>query len=321
MELEPFNINNTVEDVLKMLSRLIGEDIVTYTGLTSDLWAVRADEGQIVQVLMNLAVNSRDAMPKGGRLTIKTENITIDEEDCRRYGYERPGRFVCLSVNDTGVGIDGESLRHIFEPFFTTKEVGKGTGLGLSVVYGIVKQHGGWTDVYSQPGQGSTFRIYLPAFSGQPEDGKKEMAPLKEFGGAGEHVLLVEDQQEVRELVMTVLRDNGYVVLEAESAEEAAVIFEREKENLKLVFSDVVLPGKSGVQLVEELVSLKPELHVLLSSGYTDERSQWSVIRERGFRFLQKPYTLPDLLGTVREAIRTTEQNSSVNSVSALETA
>ena len=304
MELTPLIINRTIDELLKMLNRLIGEDIAINTVLEPDLWTVRADAGNIEQVIMNLAVNARDAMPKGGRLTIKTENVTLDEEVCKVIPEARPGKFVCLSVEDTGVGMDKDIIQHIFEPFFSTKEVGRGTGLGLSVVYGSVKQHEGWINIYSEPGRGSTFKVYLPAFSVRLEEETEEMISLQEFQGSGERILLVEDEEGVRKLANKALSKNGYVVFEAANAKEAMDIFEREEGKFHLVFSDVVLPDKTGLQLVHQLLSRKPELQILLSSGYTDDKSQWSAITKRGFRFLQKPYPLPDLLRAIKEAIK-----------------
>lgn len=303
MEFTPLNINSTVDDLLKMLDRLIGEDITINIDLEPDSWTVRADAGNIEQVIMNLAVNARDAMPEGGKLTIKTENVTLNEEHSKVIPEARPGKFVCLSVEDTGVGMDKETIQHIFEPFFSTKEAGKGTGLGLSVVYGIVKQHEGWINVYSEPGRSSTFKVYLPAFSIKVEEETKETISLRELQGSGKRILLVEDEEGVRGFATRVLRENGYVVFEAVDAREALDIFEKEKGNFHLVFSDVVLPDKSGLELVDQLLSRKPEFRILLSSGYVDQKSQWSAIRERGFQFIQKPYNLPDLLRAIREAV------------------
>jgi len=252
---------------------------------------------------MNLTVNARDAMPEGGTLTITTENVNVDADYCKTYTYARPGRFVCLTVEDTGVGMDKETIQRIFDPFFSTKGAGKGTGLGLSVVYGIVKQHEGWVNVYSEVGQGSTLKIYLPASSLKAEEETKETVLLKELKGSGERILLVEDEEGVREFATSALGENGYIIYETANAEEALDIFEKEGGNFDLIFSDVVLPGKTGLELVDQLLSHKPELRILLSSSYTDHKSQWPVIRERGFIFLQKPYALADLLRAIREAI------------------
>jgi signal transduction histidine kinase/ActR/RegA family two-component response regulator len=303
MELTPLNINWTVEDLLKMLNRVIGEDITIHNDIEPKLWTVQADAGNIEQVIMNLVINAKDAMPEGGKLTIKTENVIIDEDHCKDIPEARPGRYVCLSVMDTGVGMNKEVIEHIFEPFFTTKEIGRGTGLGLSIVYGIVKQHQGWTNVYSEPGQGSTFKIYLPALSAKTEDESERKTPIQEFRGKGERILLVEDEEDTRNFVTKVLGESGYIVFGAANVKEAIDIFEKEEGNFHLVFSDVVLPDKTGLQLVDQLLSRKSELMVLLGSGYTDGKSQWLGIQEKGFRFLQKPYTLPELLRAIREAI------------------
>ncbi len=297
------DLNATVADMKKMLRRLIGEDIELVTVLEPERWTVKADPGQLEQVIMNLTVNARDAMPQGGRLTIKTENVTLDQDYCQLIPEARPGRFVCLSVEDTGAGMDKETIQHIFEPFFTTKGE-EGTGLGLAVVYGIVRQHEGWINVYSEPGRGSTFRVYLPTFSIEPEEDEiEEMISLQELQGRGQRILVVEDEAGVRAFARRALVENGYVVFEAASAEEAVAIFEREEGDFHLVFSDVVLPDAVGLQLVDHLLSLKPALRVLLSSGYADRKSQWPLICERGFPFLQKPYASAALLQTIREAI------------------
>ncbi|VAX33902.1 Two-component system sensor histidine kinase/response regulator hybrid [hydrothermal vent metagenome] len=303
MEFIHLNINRTIDDLLLMLNRLIGEDIVIRTNLEPDIWMVRADTGSIEQVIMNLAGNARDAMPNGGSLTIRTENVLLDEEQSNVILEARPGKFVCLSVEDTGAGMNKKTIQHIFEPFFTTKEAGKGTGLGLSVVYGIVKQHEGWINVSSKQDRGSMFRIYLSASSVKPEDEKGKPIPVHKLQGSGERILLVEDAEGVRGFASEVLRGSGYSVTEASNVQEALEIFEREKGDFHLLLSDVVLPDKSGLYLVDRLLSYKPELRVLLSSGYTDQKSQWRLIQEREFRFLQKPYALADLLQAVKEVI------------------
>ena len=303
MEMTPLNLNETVEDMMKMVRRLIGEDIAVTTSMEEDLWTIKADPVNIEQVIMNLVVNARDAMPEGGEIVLRTENVHLDEDDCKAIIDARPGNFVCLSIADTGIGMDKETIERIFEPFFSTKGPGKGTGLGLSVVYGIIKQHEGWINVYSEPGQGATFRIYLPAVSVKPDTVDEQRVSLAEFQGRGERILLVEDDGAIRELSARILRENGYVPFSAANAEEALEIFERENRDFALVFSDIVLPDKGGLQLVDELLSHKPDLRVLLSSGYSNEKSQWQAVRESGFRFLQKPYDLPDFLRAIREVL------------------
>ncbi|MDY7031272.1 MAG: ATP-binding protein, partial [Thermodesulfobacteriota bacterium] len=304
MEFTSLNINETVHDMFKMITRLISEDITINKDLQSGSWIIRADQGNIEQVIMNLVVNARDAMPNGGVLTIKTEQVQLDESYLKTYDYARPGRFVCLSISDSGIGMDEETVQHIFEPFFTTKGPGEGSGLGLSVVYGIIKEHQGWINVYSEPGQGSTFRIYLPVTHEKQERETNNIPPLHELQGNKERVLLVEDEAGVREFATRALRENGYIVVEAASASEAINIFEREEKNFHLVFSDVVLHDQSGVQLVEKLLYHNPRLRILLSSGYADDKSKWPIIRERGFPFLQKPYSLYELLGIIKEVIK-----------------
>lgn len=303
MQLTHLNINTLVEDLLKMLQRLIGEDITMKIELAPEPWTIKADAGNIEQVIMNLAVNSRDAMPDGGTLTIKCDNVTLDELYCRNIPEARPGRFVHLSVTDTGIGMNKETIQHIFEPFFSTKEAGKGTGLGLSVVHGIVKQHQGWINVYSEKGMGSVFSIYFPAVPGMSESVTEESVSLNDLQGGGERILLVEDEDEVRGATAMAMRENGYKIFEAANAREAEDIFAREKGCFDLVFTDVVMPDDSGLQLVDRLLEHDPQLKILFSSGYTDAKSQWTIIRDRGFRFLQKPYTLLELFLAVQEAL------------------
>ena len=306
MDLIPLNLNDTVEGLLKMLGRLIGEDIRIETRLAPDLWTVRADAGNMEQTLMNLALNARDAMPAGGTLTIATSNELVGREYCALYPYARPGRFVRLSIADTGVGMTPEVMAQAFEPFFTTKGMGKGTGLGLSVVYGIVKQHEAWINVRSEPGKGSAFRIFLPAFGGQARKDVEQEAVLAGLRGHGEQVLVVEDDEAIRDFIENVLREYGYLVTSAATAKAAMESFEKQQGAFALVLSDVVLPDQSGIRLVETLVSSKPELKVLLSSGYADDKSQWTAIRDKGLRFIQKPYTLTGLLMAVKASLENT---------------
>ncbi len=303
MEFVHLDINSIIVDLLRLLDRLIGEDITIDTELAEDVWMVWADKGSIEQVLMNLAGNARDAMPEGGTLTIRTENVLLEEETVKGILDARPGRFVRLSVEDTGTGMDEETMQHIFEPFFTTKEAGRGTGLGLSVVYGIVRQHGGWINVASETGRGAVFSIYLPASPVKPEEEDTRAVSLKLLRGSGERILLVEDEEGVRGFASEVLRGHGYSVAEAASVKDALDVFEREGGDFHMVVSDVVLPDRSGLHLVDRLLSRKPGLRVLLSSGYTDQKLQWPLIQARNYRFLQKPYTVADLLQAVREVL------------------
>lgn len=296
------DLNALVEDMQRLLNRLIGEDIELVTMLAPRLARVKTDAGQIGQVVMNLALNARDAMPSGGKLTIATENVVLDQDACRLIPEAKPGRFVSLKVSDTGVGIPKEITSQIFEPFFSTKTQGKGTGLGLSVVYGIVKQHEGYVDVESEPGKGSSFVVYLPAVTDTTEAGIKHPLSLKNLQGKGERILLIEDESEVRTFAARVLRENGYVVFEAETAKAAMDVFERE-EQIHFVFSDVVLPDRSGIQVVDEILRSRPDTRILFVSGYADHKSQWPAICARGFDFLQKPYSISELLGAIRKAM------------------
>ncbi len=303
MKFIPVNLNKTVLDLRKMLHRLIGEDIEIITELESNLWPVEADKGTMEQVIMNLAVNARDAMPNGGRLILKTSNVIFDKAQCKDIPAASPGKFVCFSVSDTGIGMDKDTIQHIFEPFFSTKGIGKGTGLGLSVVYGIIKQHKGWIQVTSEPGSGSTFKIYLPAISKKMKGKTKEEVVLKNFSVRGKRILIVEDEEKVREFTTTGLSRSGYVVFSAANAKEAVSIFEKEKGNFHLILSDVVLPDKSGIELIEHFLSHKSDLGVLLTSGYTDHKSRWPLIKKKGFQFLEKPYTLGELLQVVQQIV------------------
>lgn len=295
-ELVPLNVNKLVEELLVMITHIIGEDITISTDLAPDLWTIEADESNIEQVIMNLALNAKDAMPAGGTLSIKTENVFIDERRAKSVPDARPGEAVCLTVADTGVGIEKEFLSRIFEPFFTTKEAGKGTGFGLSIVYSIVKQHRGWISVKSEPGRGTIFKIYFPA--ALPEKEAREVKPLK---GGGEKVLLVEDDLPVREFTKAALANNGFRVVEAGNAKEAMEAFQREPD-LKVLFSDLVLKDKSGFNLAEEVLTKKPGMAVVITSGYAEETSR-PLLKEKGYSFLPKPYSVGSLLKAVSEAL------------------
>jgi CheY-like chemotaxis protein len=225
----------------------------------------------------------------------------VDDEDKPE---ARPRGYACMSVTDTGVGIDDEIIEHIFEPFFSTKEQGQGTGLGLAVVYGVIQQYDGWIEVESQVGQGSTFTVYLPAIAEAAAPAPSPAAlSLHGLTGHGEHILLVEDEKSVREFAARVLEQHGYAVTDVPDAQSALEMLERDEWGFDLVFADVVLPDKSGLELAEQILARNPSFHVLLSSGYTGQRSRWETIRQRGLHFLQKPYTLTDLLGAVRKAM------------------
>jgi two-component system cell cycle sensor histidine kinase/response regulator CckA len=298
------DLNAVVMNMDKMLRRLIGEDVQLITCLDSNLWSVKVDPGMIEQVIMNLAVNSRDAMPSGGKLTIETTNVTHDENYASHHVSVKPGFYVMLAISDTGCGMDKETQSHLFEPFFTTKETGKGTGLGLSTVYGIIKQSGGNVWAYSEPGLGTTFKIYLP----QVEKGAKAYRPRlkpKEAGAAGgtETILLVEDEEAVRSMVSKVLQNRGYTVLEARHGNEAVEVSERYEGSINLMVTDVIMPQMSGRELAERLTTLRPKMHVLYMSGYPDNTIVQHGVLEPGTSFLQKPFTISALEAKVREIL------------------
>ncbi len=307
MELQVLDINAVVNGAGKMLQQLLRENIALDYQLAPDLARSRADPQQIEQLLLNLTINGRDAMERGGRLTITTFNVTLDDRDAARWTDIRPGRYVCLAVSDTGTGIARELLPQIFEPFFNTKERGKSTGLGLATVYGIARQMEGWVHAYSQPGLGSTFKVYLPALvsGADSAEPRPQVVKPQDVRGHGERLLLVEDEAGVRELVVRVLRKHGYQVFAAANGAEARRLFERQQGGLDLILSDMVLPDGNGVDLVQEILARQPGLRVIMTSGYADERSRWNVIRERGYRFLQKPYPVGELLRLLHEALST----------------
>ena len=297
------NLNTTVSNLEKMLRRLIGEDIELVTVLDPHLGRVKADPGQIEQVIMNLAVNTRDAMPQGGKLTIETRDVLLDEDYARQYADVQPGSYVMLTMSDTGTGMDEETLSHLFEPFFTTKDVGQGTGLGLATVHGIVKQSGGHITVYSEPGLGTTFKIYLP----QTEEASTTTSlPLTRPAAlqGQETILLVEDADMVRDLARRTLTFRGYTVLEAHDGEEALRLSTQHEGPIHLLVTDVVMPGGiSGRQLAERLMATRPEMRVLYMSGYADDAIVRHGLLEPGMAFLQKPFA-PDILALkVREVL------------------
>jgi len=305
IKLEPVDINAIIQDLFPLITHLVGEDIKINTTLEQGIQKVLGDKGNIEQGLLNLALNAKDAMPDGGTITITTSTVEMNEELCRSLPEAHPGTFACISVSDAGMGMTEDIIQHIFEPFFTTKSVGKGTGLGLSVLYGVVKQHEGWINVSSEPGKGTTFALYLPIFLQESAPEEKEIISYKELQGNGEIILLVEDEQIVRILTNNILVDNGYVVFNAKDLSEALQIFNNKKGHFHLVLSDVVLPDGNGIQLTEILLRMKPQLKALLTSGYSDNKSQRGLIRKKKFPFLQKPYSIPVLLRAVMTALKT----------------
>ncbi|HYK82683.1 MAG TPA: PAS domain S-box protein [Gemmatimonadales bacterium] len=297
------DLNALVSELEKLLHRLLGEDVALATELEPMVGHIKADPGQLEQVLMNLAVNSRDAMPRGGRLTIETRNVDLDEAYARDHYPVQPGKYVLLAVSDTGTGMTAEVQAHLFEPFFTTKEKGKGTGLGLATVYGIVKQSGGFIWVYSEVGHGTTFKIYLPRVdepAGVAAGGTAAPPPVV---GGTETVLLAEDEAPVRAVARQVLERHGYQVLEAASAEAALDIANRYSGPIHLLLTDVIMPGLNGRELALRLATLRPEARVIYMSGYTDDAITRHGVLEAGQAYVQKPFT-PDLIARkVREVL------------------
>ncbi|HVY44426.1 MAG TPA: PAS domain S-box protein [Minicystis sp.] len=296
------DLNETVAGMDSMLRRLLGEDVDLAFHAGERLGHVVADPAQIEQVVMNLAVNARDAMPRGGRLTIETSNVELDDAYAAQHVGVAVGDYVMLAVSDTGVGMDAETRARIFEPFFTTKGAGKGTGLGLATVFGIVQQSGGFIWVYSEPGHGSTFKVYLPRASGglattRPSGGANELAR------GTETVLLVEDEERVRSMARTILQRGGYEVLESANAGEAFLLARRHPGPIHLLLTDVVMPHMSGRELAHELAGVRPEMRVLYVSGYTDDAVVRHGVLEQGVAFLQKPFTPGSLLRRIREVL------------------
>jgi PAS domain S-box-containing protein len=296
------NMNDIMLNLDSLLRRLIGEDIEVLTAPANDLGTVKADPGQIEQVIMNLALNSRDAMPHGGKLTLETSNAILDESYAREHQPVEPGRYVMLAVSDTGHGMSPETQARIFEPFYTTKEVGKGTGLGLSMVYGIVKQSGGYIWVYSEPDQGTTFKIYLPRVDQPVERSGTEKPPSNVLRGT-ETILLVEDDPQLRALSSSVLSHCGYKVLTAGSPEEGLSICRTNHSDIRLLVTDVVMPRMNGRQLAEQILQVCPKVRVLYISGYTDNAIVHYGVLDAGLWFLAKPFTLSALVAKVREVL------------------
>ena len=302
--LEPkiLDLNAIVRDIEKMLQRLIGEDVMLTTVLAPSLYQAKVDPGQIEQVIMNLAVNARDAMPQGGNLTIETGNVDLDQNYAATHPEVKPGRYVMLAMTDTGSGMTPEVQAHIFEPFFTTKEPGKGTGLGLATVYGIVKQSGGSVYLYSEVGRGTTIKVYLPAVKNVVSTGKS-LHGVKINATGTEMILLVEDEDAVRSMVHLVLQQLGYTILEARRGAEAIRLCEQHEGKIHLLVTDVVMPEMGGRQLAEHVTQLRPGIKVLYLSGYTDDAVVRHGVLQAEVAFLQKPFTMAALANKVRQVL------------------
>ncbi len=310
---EVLDLNELLTGIEKMLARLIREDVELLTIIEPALWQVEVDPGQMEQAIMNLAINARDAMstcadsaagrPRGGKLTIETANIDLRESYFHKHGIEeKPGSYVMLTVSDTGSGMSKETQEHIFDPFFTTKGVGKGTGLGLATVYGIVKQNNGFVWVYSEPGQGSTFKVYLPKAEGDADSEKKQRLPVIELDGS-ETVLIVEDDEGLRKFTQEVLQSYGYRILAAENGEEALKVGKEHEGPIHLMITDVVMPKMGGKEAADRLQPFYPRMKVIYMSGYTDNAIVHHGVLAPGLNFLEKPFTPESLARKVREAL------------------
>lgn len=302
--LEPriVNLNQMIGETTALLQKVIGEQIEMKLVLAPDLQTTRADPSQMEQVLMNLCFNARDAMPKGGQLLIETHNVELDETYTQRHEYARPGRYVAMSVSDTGIGMDAATMNRIFEPFFTTKEIGKGTGLGLATAYGIVKQHDGLIEVYSEPEKGSLFRVYLPVRSGAAQsktDGGGEDA----VRGGTETILVAEDHAGNLEMVDEILRKLGYQVILAKDGEEAVEKFCESQGQISMLLLDVVMPRMGGPEAYEKIRRIKPGVPVIFSSGYSEESARLASLAEQGAVLMQKPYGPKTLARKIREVL------------------
>jgi CheY-like chemotaxis protein len=271
--------------------------------LDRDLGLIEADPGQVEQAVLNLIVNAKDAMPEGGSLTIETTNVDLDREAVRERPGMIPGRYIALSVSDTGMGMSPEVAQRVFDPFFTTKERGKGTGLGLSTVYGIVKQSMGYIYVDSKPGAGTTFRIYLPRTDKPAEEIEPKVPRKEELPRGRETVLVVEDESAIRVFVAQVLRNQGYNVVEATGSGEAFLLAEKFPKEIDLLLTDVIMPAMNGPELAERLAAIHPEMKVLYMSGYPDETIARHGVLKKGVNFLQKPFTIEDLLASLRKVL------------------
>ena len=295
------DLNRLVTGMETMLRRLIDNDIEIAISLVPDLGRVKADPTQIEQILMNLAVNARDAMPGGGTMTIETTNVALDDSHAHQYAEVKPGSYVVLALSDTGVGMDSETQARIFEPFFTTKQAGKGTGLGLSTVYSIVKQSAGYIYAHSEAGRGTTFKVYLPCAEGEAETIRPEKtSPIH---GGWETILLVEDNAPLRELTREMLKGFGYAVLDSGRPSDAILIAERHEGPIALLITDIVMPEVNGHVLAETLTAVRPEMKVLYVSGYTEDAIGEYGVLEEGVNFLQKPFRPSDLARKVRDVL------------------
>jgi PAS domain S-box-containing protein len=303
MDPKPLDLNGLIEDLLTMLTRLLGEHIVIRFEPEPSLDLIYGDKTMLEQVVINLCVNARDAMPEGGDLVLETHDVTVDEAFCKKHPWAKPGRYALMSVSDTGHGMDAATIQRIFDPFFTTKEMGRGTGLGLATVYGVVKQHQGMIHVYSEPGMGSTFKIYLPLAPGEVSTGAKKDRPQSAVQGGREVILVAEDNREVLEFISETLRNFGYTVVEAHTGAEVVAIMEKDP-GIQLVILDVVMPEMSGWEAYTALKAMRPEVPVLFMSGYTENVVHTNFVVKSGCRLIQKPFTPEKLLHEIQKILQ-----------------
>ncbi|MBN2310746.1 MAG: response regulator, partial [Candidatus Hydrogenedentes bacterium] len=302
MHPENLDVNGVVSDLMKMLQRVIGETVRLDFVPDARPMMVRADRGMLEQVLVNLSINARDAMPEGGVLTVRTESLRVDAADCSLLPEITLGPYVLVSVADTGCGMDDETQKRIFEPFFTTKQPGKGTGLGLATVYGIVQQHKGAIQCTSEPGKGTTFRVYLPLAEVESATGTEETAQALRRGGT-ETILVGEDNEQVRGLTTAILTRAGYTVLEANDGVEAVALFDAHRGEIDLVLLDAIMPEMSGIQAYEHMIAVQPDVKVLFATGYAETAVEARLHQRGELALIQKPYAISALLQAVRDAL------------------
>ena len=310
-KLRPVDLNQEVKHVESLLKRTIPKMVSIELALGEDLQVINADPAQLEQVVINLGINARDAMPEGGRLIIETENVFLDEYYCRSHPGALPGDYVCLSITDTGQGMDRETLNHIFEPFYTTKGVGKGTGLGLSMVYGIVKSHRGYIMCYSEPGEGTTFKIYLPALEREKREEKTKPEKEPDISRGDETILLVDDEEILRDIGKEILEEFGYLVLTAPDGETALQLYAKEREKIALIILDLVMPGMGGKQCLEQLLAAAPDAKVVIASGYAVNGPTKAALEAGAKGFIKKPFELKQMLKVIREVLEGEERLAS----------
>lgn len=298
---KPVNLNEIIREVKTLICRIIGEDIEISTALTDKDLMIMADSPQIEQVLMNLVANARDAMPDGGNVVIGTDVIELDSDFIKAHGYGRPGSYAVLSFEDSGTGMDEKTRERIFEPFFTTKAVGKGTGLGLSMVYGIVKQHGGYINVYSESGRGTTFRVYLPLIATKAAEAKH--GDFSSMPTGHETILLGEDDTQVRNLMKDVLLKAGYEIMEAIDGDDSLRVYNEHKDRIHLLILDVIMPKKNGKEVYDEICMDTPGIKTIFVSGYSADIIHKKRILEEGLHFISKPVSPGELLTKIREVL------------------